>query len=412
MSVILLFLSHPRGEVYGDKRSAGKRTSSIPFLWNTHLILMFEQLLVVDFSSVLAGPVVGQFLAELGARVVKIENAITGGDVSRRWKLATEPEDDDRSAYFLSANAGKESLALNLDVPEDRELCRQLVAKADILIHNFKPGDERRWNLDYEHCRQLNHKLIYASIDGFGPDNPRVGYDAVIQAESGFMAINGQEGSAPTKLPVALMDVLAAQQLRQAILLALLHRERSGEGSSCSCSLWDAAISALVNQASNVLNAGWEPRQQGSDHPNIAPYGTLYRTHDGRWISFAVGTDTQFGGLCEVLSLEPRPEFATNAKRVRHRNELSECIRTAVLEWTADNLIRVCRERDIPISPVRTVSEALAQEESQRLLSYADQTAILRTMAFRCSFLATPISMHPAPHYNEHGEKLRAEFSS
>ncbi len=372
---------------------------------------MLSHLLVVELSSVLAGPLVGQFLAELGARVIKVENSATHGDGTRTWKLPTEDESDDRSAYFLSANACKESIALDLRREQDLNLCHAMIAKADILIHNYKSGDAERFHLRYEACKKMNPRLIYANISGYGEDDRRVGYDAVIQAQSGFMAINGEPQTQPTKLPVALIDVLAAQQLRQAILLALLHREKSGEGSHVHCSLFKTALSALVNQASNALNAGFEPRQSGSDHPNIAPYGTLYLSSDNKWILLAVGTDTQFCSLLDVLHLSAQESFATNQLRVKHRRELHELLSTAIAQWEAADLEEACLQRAIPVAIVHGVREAFAMPEAQEMLMHCDGVIGLRSIAFDASFFA-PIAGTAAPHLNQDEKRIRAEFGS
>ncbi len=372
---------------------------------------MFSSLLVVECASVLAGPQVGQFFAELGARVIKVEHAEVGGDVTRSWKLASESGHADRSAYFLSTNSSKESIGLNLAKKEDLDLLGRMIDRADVLLHNYKRSDVEKFGLDYASCSLRNPGLIYASISGYGKDDPRVGYDAVIQAESGFMSINGQPQSAPTKLPVALMDVLAAQQLRQAILLALIERMNSKKGSEVHCSLRDAAICSLVNQASNVLNAHVEPTQSGSDHPNIAPYGTLFQTSDQRWLLVAIGTDQQFRSLCRVLNLADQDRFSTNHLRVQNRAALSEVLREAIAMFESEIILSRCRAALIPAACVTTIGEALGLESEHLLSRHEDATVGLRTIGFTASFLkAKPLSA--APHLDEQGQSIREEFAS
>lgn len=201
---------------------------------------MFENIRVLELASVLAGPGVGQFFAELGAEVVKVENLKTSGDVTRTWKGSGELTDD-RSAYFCSVNWGKKSMAVDLTSSEGRSIVQKLAAKSDIVIASYKPGDAEKLGVSYEQMKLKNLKLIYGQITGYGSDNERVGYDAVIQAESGFMDLNGEKNGLPTKMPVALIDVLAGHQLKEALLIALLKRERSGMGGFVEVSLIQTA---------------------------------------------------------------------------------------------------------------------------------------------------------------------------
>ncbi|HKZ37881.1 MAG TPA: CoA transferase, partial [Chryseolinea sp.] len=207
---------------------------------------MFDDLKVLELASVLAGPSVGQFFAELGAEVIKVENIITAGDVTRTWRVTGE-QTDDRSSYFCSVNWGKKSIAVNLNTPEGKKIIYALVKKSDIVIASFKPGDAAKLEVDYETLSALNPSLIYGQITGYGSGKPRVGYDAVIQAEAGFMFMNGEPGGPSLKMPVALMDILAAHHLKEGILLALLNKQRSGRGELVEVSLIQAAISSLAN---------------------------------------------------------------------------------------------------------------------------------------------------------------------
>jgi crotonobetainyl-CoA:carnitine CoA-transferase CaiB-like acyl-CoA transferase len=218
-------------------------------------------LTVLELSSVLAGPSVSQFLSELGAFVVKIENKQTRGDVTRTWKLKTETNaggnnnHDDRTAYFHCCNSGKQSIAVDVTKMAGLDIVHRLVERSDIVVASYKPGDAEKLQLDYNTLRELNPSLIYACISGYGQDDSRAGYDAVIQAEAGFQYMNGSPESLPCKMPVALMDVLAAHHLKEGILVSLLHRERTGEGSFVQVSLIKAAVSSLANQATGYLIA-------------------------------------------------------------------------------------------------------------------------------------------------------------
>ena len=241
---------------------------------------MLQDLRVLELASVLAGPSVGQFFAELGAEVIKIENLKTDGDITRTWKGAGE-QTDDRSAYFCAVNWGKKSVAVDLSTEIGRQLVQKIATKSDVVIASYKPGDAEKLGVSYEQLKKVNEKIIYGQVTGYGSDNDRVGYDAVIQAESGFMDLNGEKGGTPTKMPVALVDVLAGHHLKEGLLLALLKRERTGEGSFVEVSLIQTAISSLTNQATNWLVAGKVPSRAGSAHPNIAPYGESVLTKDG-----------------------------------------------------------------------------------------------------------------------------------
>ncbi|MDF2452610.1 MAG: CoA transferase [Bacteroidota bacterium] len=216
----------------------------------------FSDLIVIELAGVLAGPSAGLFFAELGARVIKVENPKTGGDVTRSWKLHAENTNDKESAYYWSINAGKEVVFLDLTEENDRQQFCSLVSTADILISNYKLGDDVKLKVDYPTLRKLNPRLIYASINGFGKTNPRTAYDLILQAESGFMFMNGEKNAAPLKMPVALIDILAGHQLKEGILIALLERYKTQKGSEISVSLYDTAVASLANQATNWLIDG------------------------------------------------------------------------------------------------------------------------------------------------------------
>ncbi len=318
---------------------------------------MIESCTVLELASVLAGPSVGQFFAELGATVIKVENPGTDGDVTRRWTLPHETLSDDRSAYFCCCNYGKQSVALDLRTERGQDVLHTLVTEADIVIANYRPGQAAALGADADTLRRINPALLYGHITGYGPDNPRPGYDAVIQAESGFMAMNGSADGPPTKMPVALMDVLAAHHLKEALLVGLLRRTQTGQGAYVPVSLMQAAVSGLANQATNYLNTGHVPQRMGSAHPNIAPYGTAYETADTP-VVLAVGTDRQFAALCDVLGCPARAEekrFATNAVRVQHREALDAVLRPRLAEQSADALLTALHQRGVPAGAVRTL---------------------------------------------------------
>lgn len=321
-----------------------------------------DGLVVLELASVLAGPSVGQFFAELGARVIKLENPATNGDVTRTWRVAGEPETD-RSAYFHSCNWGKESIAVDLRDPRGTDVLHRLVAASDVVITNHLPRAARSLKADWDTLRTIRPDLIMGSIVGYDPGSGRPGYDAIIQAEAGYYYINGDpssEGGHPTKMPVALMDILAGHQLKQALLMALIRRERTGKGSHVTVSLFDAAVSSLTNQATNWLVTGRIPQPMGSEHPNIAPYGSVFRTSDGQALVLGVGTDRQFGQLCTILgipALADDPRFAQNQQRVEHRAILNERLQVAILRHTRDALLKQCLSSGIPAGAVRKMDE-------------------------------------------------------
>ncbi|MCX8490289.1 MAG: CaiB/BaiF CoA-transferase family protein, partial [Cyclobacteriaceae bacterium] len=303
---------------------------------------MFQNLKVLELASVLAGPSVGQFFAELGAEVIKMENLKTGGDVTRSWKGVGE-QTDDRSAYFCSCNWGKKSIAVDLTSEEGKQVVKKLAQRADIIIASYKPGDAAKLGVSYEQLSTNNDQLIYGQITGYGSDDDRVGYDAVVQAESGFMDLNGERDGLPTKLPVALIDVLAAHQLKEGLLLALLKREKAGVGGLVEVSLIQSALSSLANQATNWLVAKKLPSRQGSAHPNIAPYGDSFLTKDGRRVLLAIGNDRQFKDLIATLGINEQVldlgawaleiKFLSNQQRVENRIQLNELLGKAIAQF-------------------------------------------------------------------------------
>lgn len=331
---------------------------------------MFENLLVIELASVLAGPSVGQFLAELGARVIKVENP-DGGDVTRRWYRAGESRSRSAS-YFDACNFGKESVALDIHSAYGREALRSLVGKADILLSSFGPGSAQRLGLTPEVFQRWKPNLIHAAVTGYGEESDRPGYDAVLQAESGFMSINGEANGAPLKMPVALIDVMAAHHLKEGILVALLKRATTGKGAFVQVSLWETALSALANQATGWLRTGQEPERTGSAHPNIAPYGTVLRSADGVEILLAVGTDRQFAALCELLGLPDLPTheaFVDNARRVLNRDRLDEMLRTAAAAgWTGERLQESLQKHRVPAGTIRSVGTALSSAGAEAVL--------------------------------------------
>jgi crotonobetainyl-CoA:carnitine CoA-transferase CaiB-like acyl-CoA transferase len=332
----------------------------------------FKSLKVVEFASVLAGPAVGLFFAELGAEVIKIENSATGGDMTRGWKLPQELASSPTSAYFFSVNWGKKHLFLDLKQPADRQTALDIAAQADVVISNFKPSSAAKMGVDAAALREVNPRLIYATIHSFAdPEDESPAFDMVLQAEAGFLYMNGEPGRPPVKMPVALIDLLAAHQLKEAILIGLLQRERTGKGCEVSVSLLESALASLVNQASNYLNTGYIPQPMGTQHPNIAPYGDVFTTADGQPIVLAVGTERQFERLCTVLhipDLTQDPDFQNNGLRVQHRGRLVDELAKAIALFSLDQLLPALKKNGVPAARIRNMQEVMEMPAAQEMV--------------------------------------------
>ncbi len=369
---------------------------------------------VLELASVLAGPSVGMFFAELGATVIKVENVITQGDVTRNWKLPKEPADTDISGYFSSVNWGKSSFAVDLCQPAGLEIIYKLTSQCDIVLVSYKPGDAEKLKVDYPTLKAHNPKIIYSHLTGYGLKNRRAGFDAIIQAESGFTYMNGEADGPPTKMPVALMDILAAHHLKEAILLALLYRERTGKGQYIEASLFRAGISSLANQATNWLVGGSIPQRLGSDHPNIVPYGTIYNTADGKGIVIAAGTDKQYRELITALGrneLANDPRFARNQDRVKNKTEINEIIQELVQKYTREEILKTLEEKSIPAGGVFNMKEVFEVPESKEMLLHGNYESGLRisgvrSVAFSTTDPMTVSNLTPPPHYGQHTREI------
>lgn len=321
---------------------------------------IFKDLKVVELASVLAGPAVGLFFAELGARVIKIENKTTGGDVTRSWKVPEEDPETAYSAYYCSVNWGKEVHFLNLQQEEDQAFVHGLIKDCDVVISNFKRSSAQKMQMDYDFLNTLNSRLIFGQIISFGGEDDTPAFDVVLQAEAGFLYMTGEPGRDPVKMPVALIDLLAAHQLKEAILLALLKRYMTGEGTFVSVSLFESAVASLANQATNWLMAGHIPQRMGTQHPNIAPYGDIFTTRDKKQVVVAAGTERQFQKLCEVLDFKhllSDERFSSNAKRVKNRAALVEALQVGFLPFERNEILQHFREAGVPAAGIRNMRE-------------------------------------------------------
>lgn len=331
---------------------------------------MISELFVIDCSTVLAGPSVGTFFAESGAKVLKIENKNVP-DVTRSWKLPSEDSSRSISAYFSSVNYKKEYKPLDFKDEVDMKLLFTYLSQADIFISNFKKGDAEKFGITDDVLLTLNPRLIIGKISGFGEESDRVAYDLILQAETGYMSMNGTPISGPVKMPVALVDVLAANQLKVGLLTALLNREKTGKGSIVTVSLFDAAVSALVNQASNYLMGGHIPARIGSLHPNIAPYGEIFATKDAKQITFAVGSNKHFNLLCNyfgVPELISNSKFSENKQRVENRKELFEVLQKLVVQYTADEICENLNKLFVPVGVIKNLNEVFSDVNAKKLV--------------------------------------------
>ena len=326
---------------------------------------------VVELAGVLAGPSAGLFLAEMGASVIKVENKRTGGDVTRSWKLPSEKKIESTSAYYHSVNFHKKVLFADFSNINDLTKIKKIIAGSDIVLANFKKTQEKKYGFTWTELKKINPKLIYATITGFGENSDRTAYDLILQAESGFMSMNGNEKSGPLKIPVALIDILAGHQLKEGILIALLKRQKTGKGSKVSVSLYDSALASLANQSSNYLNTGFVPGLQGSLHPNIAPYGEVFLTKDKKKIVFAIGSDQQFKKLCELLKLSKYSDsikYATNQNRVKNRKSLSKILENNIKDIPSNILLSECIKNEIPAGIIKNLKDVFKEESARKLV--------------------------------------------
>lgn len=319
-----------------------------------------DGLVIADFGRVLAGPYATMLLADLGAEVIKVERPGTGDD-TRTWGPPWVGED---SSYFLSVNRNKESVALDLADPAGLAAARELTDRADVVVENFLPGTLDRLGLGYDAVAQRNPDIVYCSVTGFGGNNQLPGYDLLIQAVGGLMSVTGPDADTPTKVGVAMVDVITGLHAAVGILAALRHRDATGQGQRIEVNLLSSLLSALVNQSSAYVAAGVVPHAMGNRHPSITPY-EVFSTAD-RPLVLAVGNDRQFAALADVLGqpdLAADERFSTNKARVAHRDDLVGLLNEALSHDTADAWFTVLTKRGVPCGPLNDVADAIALAE-------------------------------------------------
>lgn len=325
---------------------------------------------VLDLSRILAGPTATQLLGDLGADVVKIERPGSGDD-TRSWGPPYVKDDagnnTTESGYYLSANRNKRSLAVDITTEEGAELVRSLAKKADVFVENFKLGGLKKYGLSYDDLKAINPKLIYCSITGFGQTGPnahRAGYDIMVQGYGGIMSITGPKNGEPYKVGIAIADVMTGMYAVTGVLAALRHRDKTGEGQHIDLALVDTHVSWLVNQGVNYLLNGEVPSSAGNGHPNIVPY-QVFATSDGH-IIIAVGNDSQFAAFAEILGVGEMandPRFATNPKRLEHRDIIVPILEDAIEQFTRDDLLAQCESRGVPAGPVNRLDDVFNTDQ-------------------------------------------------
>ena len=325
---------------------------------------------ILDLTRVLAGPFCTQLLADFGANVIKIEKPGIGDD-TRLWgppylkdKNGNETKE---SGYYISINRNKKSIALDITSKEGIDSIHQLVKQSDIFIENFKVGGLKKYNLDYQSIAKIKPDIIYCSISGFGQTGPnahKMGYDLIAQAFSGLMSINGSVNSEPTKVGASIADVISGLYASSAILAALHHKNKNGEGQYIDIALADCQIPPLVHVASNYLLSKKLPKRYGNQHPNIVPY-QLFQTKDS-YIIIAVGNDSQFEALCKILEkpeLSNNPKYKTNSSRVKNQNTLLPIISKSIKNFEANHLLNILEKNNVPSGMVNNLQQLFESDQ-------------------------------------------------
>jgi len=363
-----------------------------------------SHLKVLDMSRVLAGPWAGQILADLGAEVIKIERPGSGDD-TRGWGPPYlkdgEGRDTQESAYFLAANRGKKSVAIDISRPEGQAVLRQLAAQSDVLLENYKAGDLQRYGLGYDDLKALNPGLIYCSITGFGQTGPMravAGYDFIIQGIGGLMSITGERddlpGGGPQKVGVAVADITTGMYATVAILAALAHRTQTGAGQYIDMALLDVQVAMIANMNMNYLVSGNVPKRQGNAHANIVPY-QVFDAADGEMV-LAVGNDSQFAKFCTVAGtqLAQDDRFRKNADRVRNRAVLVPLLAAILRSRTVEEWVAQLEPLGIPVGPINNLAQVF---EHPQVLSRGMRVELPHPLSGSVPLVASPIKMSATP---------------
>jgi crotonobetainyl-CoA:carnitine CoA-transferase CaiB-like acyl-CoA transferase len=373
---------------------------------------------VVDLSRILAGPWASQMLADMGAEVIKVERPQKGDD-TRFWGppfiRQQSEEQPPQAVYFHCVNRNKQSIAIDITQEQGQQVIKDLIAKADVLIENYKVGGLAKYGLDYQSVKEINPRLVYCSITGFGQSGPsahKAGYDAMIQGEGGLMSITGEPEGMPMKVGVALVDVMTGLYSCNAVLAALMARHNSNQGQHIDIALLDVQVAALANQGMNYLATEKNPQRLGNGHPNIVPYQT-FSTQDGS-IILAIGNDNQFIKFCEVAqcsNIAEDPLFATNAKRVINRDKLIPILAcklaSNISQWWIEQLEQVA----VPCGPVNTLEQVFnhPQIKHREMVKQVPnlQGELIDTIASPINLSATPLQYNSAsPDLGQHSYQV------
>ncbi|TCK24523.1 CaiB/BaiF CoA transferase family protein [Pseudonocardia endophytica] len=368
-----------------------------------------DGVLVADFSRILAGPYATMLLADMGADVVKVEGP--AGDDTRTWM---PPERDGESTYYLGINRGKRSIALDLRDADDLAVARDLVARADVVIENLRPGGMTRFGLDFGCVKEANPGVVYASISGFGSgDGAHVpGYDLMVQAISGLMSLTGDPDGPAYRAGISVFDVMAGNHATIGILAALRHREQTGEGQHVEVNLLSSALSGLVNHSSAWVASGTVPYRMGNAHPSVFPYEPFPTADDDLIVT--AGNDGQFRKLCDVLGLDgvaDDPRFARNADRTANRDELRPLLVERLTTRRAVEWFELLTAAGVPCGPIQTIDGGFATAERfglEPVVVVGEGDRALPTTRHPIRFSATPAAYHlPPPRLDEHGDDVR-----
>ena len=382
---------------------------------------------VLDLSRILAGPTATQLLGDLGATVIKVENPKTGGDDTRGWgpnyAKGSDGQRTDLSAYFMAANRNKQSIAVDISTQEGQDIVRQLAARADIVIENYKPDGLVKYGLDHATLRKAHPGLVYCSISGFGqtgPNRDQPGYDLMAQGYGGIMSLTGDPDGAPMKVGVGIADVMCGMYATVGILAALHHRDATGEGQHIDLSLVDAQMAWLINEGCNYLTSGQVPERRGNAHPNIVPYDA-FETSDGH-VLVAVGNDSQYARFCDAIGapgLARDPRFATNMGRIEHRDALIPALRPLLASMSRAEVLEKLQKVKVPCGPIHNVAEALGSDQAQARGTVVEvprsdvADGYVRLLANPLKFSATPVRYdRPPPRFGQDTQAILATLKS
>ncbi len=376
--------------------------------------LSLDGVRVLDLSRVLAGPFCGMLLADLGADVVKVEDT-SSGDESRTWP----PHKDGESAAFLVINRNKRDMTLDLKAPEGAEVIKRMIARADVLIENFRTGTMESFGLGYDALSAINPRLVYCSVSAFGRSGPRkdaAGYEALMQAFSGIMSITGEPDGAPVRCGVSFLDLTTGIFCAFGIVNALLHRARTGLGQRVDGSLLETAVTLLNYHAEGYLLTGAQPKPLGSSHPSLSPYRN-FKCRDGQWIFIAGANDRFWQRLAPALGLAhlaADPRFAVNVERVKHRRELEAALEAAIAQQDREQVLKALEEAGVPATPVNTVQQVM---EDAQTAACSMIERVVHPRLGEIPVVGTPIKFsrmrpgvrRPAPQQGEHTDEILAE---